>query len=294
MPAVKVKTESALRLRPGTVADANACAAICYDAFTSIAQAHNFPPDFPSPDVAVGLMQFMLSNPQVYSVIAEEDGRVVGSNFLTEGGPIAGVGPITVDPGAQNGTVGRRLMLDVLERAKSRGAAGVRLVQAAYHGRSLALYAKLGFEVREPLACVQGSVRDREVAARKVREARETDLGACIALCRAVHGHDRASELAGAIDQKWAMVVENGGRISGYTTMVGFFGHAVGETNDDLKALIGAATEIAGPGLLLPMRNTELFRWSLDQGLRVVQTMTLMSIGLYNDPKGAFWPSVLY
>ena len=29
-------------------------------------------------------------------------------------------------------------------------------------------------------------------------------------------------------------------------------------------------------------------------GLRVVQPMTLMSMGLYNEPKGAFLPSVLY
>jgi hypothetical protein len=33
---------------------------------------------------------------------------VVGSNFLWEGDAIAGVGPITVDPAAQNGSVGRR------------------------------------------------------------------------------------------------------------------------------------------------------------------------------------------
>jgi hypothetical protein len=28
--------------------------------------------------------------------------------------------------------------------------------------------------------------------------------------------------------------------------------------------------------------------------LRVVQPMTLMSVGLYNEPRGAFMPSVLY
>jgi hypothetical protein len=34
-------------------------------------------------------------------VVAEIDGRVVGSNFLDERGPVRGVGPITVDPAAQ-------------------------------------------------------------------------------------------------------------------------------------------------------------------------------------------------
>jgi hypothetical protein len=88
-------------------------------------------------------------------------------------------------------------------------------------------------------------------------------------------------------------VVEHDGRISGYTTLVGFFGHTVGESNEDLKALIGAAESFAGPGFLLPTRNSEMLRWCLERGLRIVQPMTLMSLGLYNEPRGAFMPSVL-
>jgi hypothetical protein len=89
-------------------------------------------------------------------------------------------------------------------------------------------------------------------------------------------------------------VVEHDGRITGYVTVVGFFGHAVGETNKDLKALIGAAREFAGPSFLLPTRDAELFRWCLGSGLRVTQPMTWMSKGLYNEPAGAFLPSILY
>jgi len=44
-----------------------------------------------------------------------------------------------------------------------------------------------------------------------------------------------------AIQRGTATVVEHDGRITGYATTIGFFGHAVGETNEDLKALIGAA-----------------------------------------------------
>jgi hypothetical protein len=75
---------------------------------------------------------------------------------------------------------------------------------------------------------------------------------------------------------------------------VGFFGHAAAETNDDMKALIAAAPEFPGPGFLLPTRNGDLMRWCLDEGLRVVQPMTLMSKGFYQEPKGAFLPSVLF
>ena len=73
----------------------------------------------------------------------------------------------------------------------------------------------------------------------------------------------------------------------------GFSGHAVGESNAEIQALIGAASEFVGPGFLLPTRNGELFRWCLAHGLRVVYLMTLMSMGLYNEPQGAFLPSIV-
>jgi len=109
-----------------------------------------------------------------------------------------------------------------------------------------------------------------------------------------VHGHDRGPELLEAIKQGTATVVEHGGRITGYTTTVGFFGHTVGESNEGLKALIGAAPAFPGPGFLLSTRNSEVLSWCLERGLRIVQPMTLMSVGLYNEPRGAFMPSLLY
>jgi GNAT superfamily N-acetyltransferase len=280
--------------RPGTSSDAAACGAICYEAFKAIAAQHNFPPDFPSSDIAVSLLSMVLSRPDVYSVIAEIDHQVVGSNFLWEGDTIAGVGPITVLPSVQNGSVGRQLMEHVLERAHTGRHVGVRLVQAAYHNRSLSLYTKLGFEAREPLSTLQGAPLNLEVPGYGVRCATAEDLGACNELCLSVHGHDRHSELAHAIADGTATVVEHGGRITGYATSIGFFSHAVGRTNEELKALIGAAPAFVGPGFLLPTRNTELLRWCLTNGLRVVQPMTLMSRGLYQKPIGAFLPSVLY
>src|SRR6185369_10153375 len=114
-------------LRPGAPADAAVCGAICFAAFKAINDEHHFPPDFPSAEVAASVLTMLLSNPGFYSVVAEKDGNIVGSNFLDERGPIAGVGPITVDPAAQNHSIGRRLMLDVMERCMRRGVAGVRL-----------------------------------------------------------------------------------------------------------------------------------------------------------------------
>ena len=75
---------------------------------------------------------------------------------------------------------------------------------------------------------------------------------------------------------------------------IGFGGHAVAETNDDLETLIARAQSFEGPGFLVPTRNAGLLRWCLGEGLRITQTMTLMTIGLYNQPEGAWLPSVIY
>jgi len=281
-------------LRSGNAEDAQHCGAICYEAFKTIAEQHNFPPDFPSPEVATALLAGLLAHPGFYAVVAELDGRVVGSNFLDERSTVAGIGPITVDPAVQNRAVGRQLMQHVLDRVTQRRFPGVRLVQAAYHNRSLALYARVGFVAREPLSTMQGAPLTMQIPGYTVRPATERDLDACNQVCVQVHGHDRRGELLDAIMQGTATIVEHRGRITGYATPVAFFGHAVGETNEELKALIGAASAFPGPGFLLPTRNGELFRWCLDHGLRVVQPMTLMSVGLYNEPAGAYLPSVLY
>ena len=58
----------------------------------------SFHADFPSVDVPVELLTWMLGHPGFYAVVAELGGKVVGSNFLDERNRIAGVGPITVDP----------------------------------------------------------------------------------------------------------------------------------------------------------------------------------------------------
>lgn len=290
-----VTTESGnVTLRRAVPGDAEECGRICHDAFAAIATRHGFPPDFPSVDVAVGLVSALIANPAFFSVIAERGGRVLGSNFLDERSMIAGVGPITVDPDAQNHQVGRALMKAVLDRARERHAPGVRLLQVAYHNRSMSLYAKLGFDIREAFAAMQGIPPRLEIPGYRVRPATEVDADACNAICRRVHGHDRNGELREAVTSGAAHVVERNGRITGYTTGVAFFAHSVAESNDDLQALIAAAESFPGPGFLVPLRNTDLFRWCLAHGLRVFYVMNLMSIGLYQEAKGAFLASVLY
>jgi GNAT superfamily N-acetyltransferase len=281
-------------IRVATKDDTQAAGKICYDAFAAISNAHNFPPDVPALEMGIGLMVALFSAPGFYCVVAEVGGRVVGSNCLDERAVIHGLGPITVDPSVQNLGVGRKLMHDVLERSKQRNAAGVRLVQAAFHNRSLSLYAGLGFDVREPLSCMQGRTTQRSVAGCTVRKAESADLESCNALSHRVHGFDRGADLAHAIEEGTAKVVERGGNITSYATDLAFYGHATAASNQDMQALIASAESFGGPGILVPSRNAELFRWCLANGLRVTQPMTLMTSGLYNDPAGAYLPSILF
>lgn len=283
-----------LTIRPATLADAPDAARICFEAFHKINSDHNFPPDIPNLEMALGLMQLLFGHPGFYCVIAEDGGRIIGSNCVDLRNPIAGIGPITVDPAAQNRGTGRALMNAVIDYARAQKAPGIRLVQAAFHNRSLSLYTDMGFDVREPLAALRGSATVRQIDGCTVRPAAMEDLAGCNRVCSAVHGHDRSGEVADGIAHGSARVVERHGRITGYTSSLGFFGHAVGESNVDVMALIAAAGELPQPGILLPTRNAELFRWCLAQGLRVSQPMTLMSMGLYTQPAGVFLPSVTY
>jgi predicted N-acetyltransferase YhbS len=281
-------------LRPGNPDDAETCGMIAFEAFKAISSAHNFPWDFPSPDIAVGLMETLLSHSGFYSVVAEQDGVIVGSNFVDERGRIAGIGPITVSPAAQNRSIGRRLMMAIIDRSNARPAVGIRLLQSAYHNRSLCLYTKLGFDTRETCSKMEGPRVGISLPGYVVRTATAADILTCNALCQRIHGHDRDRELRDAIGQRTARVVEHLGVITAYATEIAFFGHAVAETNQGLEALIGAATSFEHGGFLLPTRNGDLFRWCLKHELRLVHQMTLMTIGLYNEPTGAYLPSVLF
>src|ERR1700679_4288122 len=86
-----------LSLRPARPEGAGACGAICFEAFRAINAHYGFPPDFPSLEAAVGARSSMFSHSGFWCVVAEQDGRIIGSNCLDERSEVCGVGPITVD-----------------------------------------------------------------------------------------------------------------------------------------------------------------------------------------------------
>jgi predicted N-acetyltransferase YhbS len=293
--AVSTSTSDGVTLRGVEPGDADACAQILFDAFGQFHDHHRFPRDFPVPEAAVAMIGMSIPHPAIWGVVAEIDGRIVGSNFLDERDPIRGVGPITVDPAHQAAGVGRKLMEAVMERGK--GAAGVRLLQDAFNMSSLPLYASLGFEVKEPVAVISGKPRSGAAQGVEVRPLEEGDLDECEALCEQVHGFARTNALRDSIEAFAPFVAMRDGRIAAYASSVTFWplNYGVADSTEDMAALLcGAAAAVEEPiAFLVPLR-TELFRWCLGEGLRLQKPMNVMAVGEYREPRGSWFPSVLY
>jgi len=166
----------------------------------------------------------MFSDPAYYCVVAEADGRVTGNVGLDERAVVASVGPVTVDPDAQNQGIGRQMLDAVLERARERGFAGVRLVQATFNNCSLALYASLGFEVREPLALLQGPTELRSLDGTRCARRKRPILRLATRSAVASTGSTGSRELAESIAQGVARIVERGAQFAGLRFVAAMFG----------------------------------------------------------------------
>lgn len=287
-----------LTVRPIEQADAEACGKIGYQAHKAISSAHGYPSEQPSIEFAVGMIKTLLANRNSWGVLAERDGRILGSIFLHvfPPSPVSAIGPLTVEPSAEGG-IGRALMEAALMETHKRGHDQVRLVQSPSHLRSFVLYTKCGFALREPLFLMHGNPTPSSLEKKKydVRAARPQDITACNEICMSAHGFSRELELGQAIDQQVANVAtDNTGNVTGYAAGIGFFGHAVAKTNEVLKSLIANATAILGPGFFVPARNYHLLRWLLDTGFRIVWPANMMTVGKYQDPTVPFLPSIAY
>lgn len=298
-----------IQIRAMRQEDVETCGRICHEAFRDLAERHNFRPDFPTPEAAIQVTQSFFASPDMFSVVAELDGEVIGSNHLWEYDAIRAVGPITVDPQAQAKGSGRMLMEAVIERGKPSAtanpsddrikSAGVRLVQDMFNTASLSLYASLGFQVREPLALMEGQLHGDVPPDVTVRALKPEDYPDCAELCRLIHGFDRLNELKNTPPFLTSFVAVRDGRITAYASAPQFWplNHAVAETTSDMCALLTGAANLLQDdtvSFLLPMRQSRLFRWCLQKGLRVLKPMTLMTMGEYQEPRSCYLTSVGY
>lgn len=286
-----------MTIRRATMDDAPVCGHILYTAFKNLADQHGFPPDFHTQEDATAIIAGQIAHPTIYGIVAEYEGKIVGSNFLDERDEIYSVGPISVHPQAQGRGVGRRLMAEVLQRSAGKN---VRLLTDGFNTTSIPLYATLGFEVREPVLLLSGRPRNTLDSDLEVRRMTEQDLDACATLCQQVLGYQRLNAMRDMLKESWhaPFVALRTGKVVAYLTSATFwpFNHGVAETDEDMQALLlGAAAASEDPlALLVPCRQSRFFRWCLEQGLAVVKPIVLLTIGAYQEPGGCYFPSIEY
>ncbi len=285
-------------IRPIEQNDAESCGKIGYEAHKTISSAHGYPSEQPSEEFGIGLIRRLLGNPNSWGVLAERQGKTLGSIFLHKfpPSPVAVIGPLTVHPSAEGG-IGRILMDAALTQARKQNHDQIRLVQSPSHIRSFVLYTKSGFTLREPLFLMQGQSLQggNNTSSANVRLVRDdNDISVCNELCKSVYGFSREMELRQAKDQGIATMIERDGVITGYAAGIGMFGHAVAKSNEDLKALIANASTILSPGFFAPARNHEIINWLLENGFQIGWPANLMIIGRYQEPLTPFLPSLAY
>ena len=267
-----------LTIRSIEQADAEICGKIGFQAHKAVSLAHGYPSEQSSIDFAVEMIKTLLANPYSQGYVAERGGKILGSIFVHKfpPSPVAAIGPLTVDPSAEGGGVGRALMEASLMEARKRDYHQVRLIQSLF--------------------LMQGSPSPSNLQKKyDIRPAELQDISACNQICVSIHGFSRELELQHAVDQRVANVaIDSTDGISGYAAGIGFFGHAVAKTNEVLKALIANSSAILGPGFFVPGRNSDLVRWLLDAGFSIAWPASLMTVGNYVEPLGPFLPSIAY
>ncbi len=123
-----------LIVRPIEQNDAESCGKVGYEAHKTISSAHGYPSEQPSEEFGIDLIRRLLGNPNSWGVLAERQGKTLGSIFLHKfpPSPVAVIGPLTVHPSAEGG-VGKMLMQVALSQAREENHDHIRLVQSPSH-----------------------------------------------------------------------------------------------------------------------------------------------------------------
>jgi ribosomal protein S18 acetylase RimI-like enzyme len=268
---------------------------ICFEAFKDLQDRGCGTRDFPTEETAQQVLGMLVQRNDFYSVSALDNGRLVGSNFLSLMDSVAGVGPVTIDPSYQGQGIGRALMQDVIDYARRNSIEQVRLMQDSFNAASLSLYASLGFDVKDTVALMQAAPSAEPN--NSVRSIADSDLPAVENLSQRIYKNSRRNEVAAAAPYGFAAFLrERQGRVTGYL-LPGNFCHGVAETEEDALDLITEAARRLPPEFarfFCPLSEGNFYRKTLQRGCRVIKVMNYMTLGPYEHPDEVWMPSVLY
>ncbi len=281
-----------IELRQARAEDVPELGRICYEAFKDLSDRHGFPSDFASVEFTQRVVGMQVQLETVYSIGAFDGaGEPKGSSFINMWGDVAGIGPVSVDTGAQGEGIGRLLMEGVIAHARGQGYEMIRLCQDSYNMQSLALYASLDFDTKEPIAHLALSSEGEPDPA--FRPATPADVPAMDELCRNIYRISRKGEYETLLGLGFPAFVLDRGHVAGYLLGTAL-GHGVAESDDDMLALLaGHGATLPDAHSFLPIRNGDLYRRALAAGHRNIKVMNLMALGPYEEPQGTDAPSVM-
>jgi len=289
------KTLRNVTIREGRKGDDMDCGRIMCEAFTDLATRYYCRSDVPTVEMGVEFATAFIEDENVLFLVAEADGKIVGSNVLHKHNAVAGIGPITVEPVYQCLGIGKRLMEAALKDVSENKFERTRLCADAFNRISVPLYSSIGFRAEEVLAFVIGTPGRSVKNGLEIKKATESDLSVIDKLGEDIIGFSRSAELKNAIASGTTVIGIRDGKGVGYVTQIGLFGHGMAYDEADLRNLIiNVAEDQKEISFLLPARRVEFFQWALLSGFKVEKFMMLMSTGPYSAPKGAYIPSVIY
>lgn len=278
--------------------------AIMVAAFNAVFHQHGYPAPFSSLGVGTSLALGYLRLEPATCFTAIRDGVIVGSGFLHPRGDTAGVGPITVDPDAQDRGTGQKIMDTVLEAGQR--CPSLRLVQDAFNVVSFPLYSKLGFEVRGVVAALVGQkIRETPPADIEIQDWQTADIEPLSELDTRLTGISRVEDFRFFHTQPPHLVARLNGQPAGYLCFLRtgagtFLGPAAATDQAVLRALILSAVQReAGRALRMrfPARHVGLLQELLALGFRVENLQTYMVRGPWTQPAGvdllALFPEAL-
>ncbi len=281
-----------IAIRVANVDDSEGIAQVCAAAFSELEERQRIRVPIADIDIARRMVSSKFTEPDIYRVVAESSGIVVGFAFLDLREDIGQIGPIGVSPATQSKGAGKELVAAALRHADKQKVPTITLGTGAGNHLNLALYSQMGFACLALMAAFTGDKANYRPTDRIIRSMAIDDVDQCVQLSISEHGYSKGAEIRQSISQGSGRVVELADQITGYTTGINFFGHSVGRANDDLTALIATAESYGKPGFLVPASNNELMRWCLGNGLRISYQAILMVRGELPKAVNSYLPHI--
>jgi GNAT superfamily N-acetyltransferase len=191
-------------------------------------------------------LEFAVAHPQMYPVVADVDGVVVGTSLVAVHGATGWIGTVWVDPAWRRRGLGRALTQATLDAGEVAGARSFLLV-ATDEGRPL--YERLGFEVQTWYQMFEAPGLGDTAPDPRVRPFQPADLAAIIELDRAVTGEDRAHlHRSFATPETARVLVHDDRSLGGFVVRAPWGGGAtIAPDGDDAEALLRARRIASGP-----------------------------------------------